>query len=368
MQEHVISTSDGHRVVGCGPDGELVNVFLSHLVARAFSAATVRAYPYDLLNFLRFLTERGAGMRDVVATDLFDYLDRQQRSRAGTGKVMRLAPHRGAAPATMNRRIGAARGLFEFAVTTAAPPDNPVLAAGVPAVYAPKPLVVGVPALPFALELPPWGRRGRLRHRHHRLRHRTRCAGPVVPVRSRWRRLRTGADGACHGHGRRCSNPTAQMWITGAFGGVRAGGDRSGLPVVARSYPGRVARLVAGSALSTSAIPEILSGATGRGQSSRLQQTPSLGAVSTAIGTDSPLRQVPGTRRRPVTICSEIRSDARGRCHRPPHVRWCRTVPWVVRAVPALGTLRSTPRPGSRAGPATAAGGSRVSVVSATPG
>ena len=95
MQQRVISTSDGHRVEGCGPDGELVNGFLSHLVARAFSPATVRAYAYDLLNFLRFLAERGAGLRDVVATDLFDYLDWQQRSRVGAGKVVRLASHRG---------------------------------------------------------------------------------------------------------------------------------------------------------------------------------------------------------------------------------------------------------------------------------
>ena len=99
MQQRVISSSDGHRVEGCGPDGELVNGFLSHLVARAFSAATVRAYAYDLLNFLRFLAERGAGLRDVVATDLFDYLDwQQQRPRVGVGKVVRLASPRGAAP------------------------------------------------------------------------------------------------------------------------------------------------------------------------------------------------------------------------------------------------------------------------------
>ncbi len=129
MQQRVISSSDGHRVAGCGPDGELVNGFLSHLVARAFSPATVRAYAYDLLNFLRFLAERGAGLRDVVATDLFDYLDWQQRPRVGAGKVVRLTPHRGAAPATMNRRIAAARGLFEFAVTTGARMDNPVPAA-----------------------------------------------------------------------------------------------------------------------------------------------------------------------------------------------------------------------------------------------
>jgi site-specific recombinase XerD len=64
-------------VEGCGQDGELVNQFLSHLVSRAFSPATVRAYAYDLFNLLRFLTERCARLGDVVATDLFDYLDWQ---------------------------------------------------------------------------------------------------------------------------------------------------------------------------------------------------------------------------------------------------------------------------------------------------
>ena len=90
MQQRVISTSDGRRVEGCGADSELVNGFLSHLVARAFSPATVRAYAYDLLNFLRFLAERRRRLRDVVATDLFDYLDWQQRAAAGAGKVVRL--------------------------------------------------------------------------------------------------------------------------------------------------------------------------------------------------------------------------------------------------------------------------------------
>lgn len=130
MEQHVVSTGDGHRVEGCGQDGELVNQFLSHLVSRAFSPATVRAYAYDLLNFLRFLAERCARLGDVVATDLFDYLDwQQQRPRAGAEKVVRLTGHRGAAPATMNRRVAAVRGLFEFAVTVGARSDNPVPAA-----------------------------------------------------------------------------------------------------------------------------------------------------------------------------------------------------------------------------------------------
>ncbi len=52
----------GHRLRGEGSDLELVNRFLAHLGTRSFSAATVRAYAYDLLNFLRFLADhRAAG-------------------------------------------------------------------------------------------------------------------------------------------------------------------------------------------------------------------------------------------------------------------------------------------------------------------
>ena len=58
----------------------------------------------DLLNFMCFLPERCPRLGDVVATDLFDYLDwQQQRPRANAGKMVRLTTHRGAAPATMNR-------------------------------------------------------------------------------------------------------------------------------------------------------------------------------------------------------------------------------------------------------------------------
>ena len=129
MQQCVISTSDGHRIEGSGDDVDLVNRFLSHLGSRAFSPATVRAYAYDLLNFLRFLGERSARFQEVVATDLFDYLEWQQRPAPGAGTVVRLSARRGAAPATMNRRIAAVRGLFEFAVMSGVRGDNPVPAA-----------------------------------------------------------------------------------------------------------------------------------------------------------------------------------------------------------------------------------------------
>jgi integrase/recombinase XerC len=115
MKQSVILTGEGHRIEGDGADVDLVNQFLAHLGARAFSPATARAYAYDLLNFLRFLNERCARLQGVVATDVFDYLDWQQRATAGTGKVVRLTERRGVSPATMNRRIAAVRGLFEFA-------------------------------------------------------------------------------------------------------------------------------------------------------------------------------------------------------------------------------------------------------------
>ena len=96
MGQRVVLVSDGHRVEGCGPDGEFVNRFLAHLGSRAFSPATVRAYAYDLLNFLRFLAGRDARLADVVATDLFDYLAWQQRPAGTAGRaVVRLAPGAG---------------------------------------------------------------------------------------------------------------------------------------------------------------------------------------------------------------------------------------------------------------------------------
>ena len=120
----------GWRLEGSWPDVQLANRFLAHLTTRAFSPATVRAYAYDLVNFARFCVERGVMIADAVATDFFDYLDWQGRPGPGAGgKVVRLAARRGPAPATMNRRIAAVRGLLEFAVTSGVRAENPVPAA-----------------------------------------------------------------------------------------------------------------------------------------------------------------------------------------------------------------------------------------------
>ena len=126
----VVQDVQGHRLGGSGPDVALANRFLAHLGTRGFSPATVRAYAYDLLNFVRFLDERRLGLTDLVPTDLFDYLQWQTRpAKASGAKVVRLHEHRRAAPATMNRRIAAVRGLLQYAVLAGARPDNPVPAA-----------------------------------------------------------------------------------------------------------------------------------------------------------------------------------------------------------------------------------------------
>jgi len=125
----VVRGDDGHRLDG-GPIDEIANRYLAHLASRKFSPASVRAYAYDLLNFSRFLAERGATLEDVVPTDLFDYLDWQQKPKPSAGKkVVALSARRGAAPATMNRRIAAVRGLFEYAVIADVRTNNPVPAA-----------------------------------------------------------------------------------------------------------------------------------------------------------------------------------------------------------------------------------------------
>jgi integrase/recombinase XerC len=117
----------GWRLEGAWQDIGVANRFLAHLVGRAFSPATVRAYAYDLVNFGRFCHEHGVTIAGAVPTDFFDYLNWQARLTAAPGgKVVRLDRRRRVAPATMNRRIAAVRGLFAFAVVSGVRADSPV--------------------------------------------------------------------------------------------------------------------------------------------------------------------------------------------------------------------------------------------------
>lgn len=128
MSVGVVATGQGHRLGGVGATVDAANRFLEHLGVRGFSPATVRAYAFDLANLAAFLEERSLALLDVVPTDLFDYLDWQARRQSTGARVVAMGRAR-PAPSTMNRRVSAARGLFEHLVTTGTRADNPVPAA-----------------------------------------------------------------------------------------------------------------------------------------------------------------------------------------------------------------------------------------------
>jgi len=116
-----------HRLVGDGSLVEFANRWLDHLEARQFSLGTVRGYAFDVVCLARFFDEVGIEWREVTPMDFFDWLEWQSRPATPTGEtVVRLAVKRGAAPATMNRRVAAARGLFEHAVVCGVLDQNPV--------------------------------------------------------------------------------------------------------------------------------------------------------------------------------------------------------------------------------------------------
>ena len=120
-----------HRLVGDGTVIEPANCYLAHLGARGFSPSTVRVYAFDLSNFARFLADQQLCIEEVRPSDLFDYIDWQARATAGrrNGRVVSIASGRRVAPATMNRRIAAVRGFFEYCVSAELRSDNPVPAA-----------------------------------------------------------------------------------------------------------------------------------------------------------------------------------------------------------------------------------------------
>jgi site-specific recombinase XerD len=116
-----------HRLIGDGPITDLANRWLDSLQARNFSPATIRAYAFDLLNFSRFLRECGISFDDFAPSDVFDWLDWQVGSKVPKGqRVVSLTANRGAAPATMNRRVAVVRGMFEHAVICGLRDTNPV--------------------------------------------------------------------------------------------------------------------------------------------------------------------------------------------------------------------------------------------------
>jgi integrase/recombinase XerC len=123
----VVKRIDGsHRLEGAWAGVGSANAFLSHLQARRFSPATVRAYAFDVVCLARFLEERGIDLSELVPTDVFDWIDWRASPRRPGGTLVSISAGPGAAPACVNRRVAAARAFFESLVIISARADNPV--------------------------------------------------------------------------------------------------------------------------------------------------------------------------------------------------------------------------------------------------
>lgn len=101
------------------PRFTLVNEFLGYLADRRYSPRTVRAYAFDLLAFCRWLLAEDLQLTDVTAESLLRYLAHCRTAtfpgRPG-GNVYSIRDGRstGYAAATVNRRMAAISGMFEF--------------------------------------------------------------------------------------------------------------------------------------------------------------------------------------------------------------------------------------------------------------
>ena len=117
----VVERDDGTGwsvVEDTGKSVEVVDGYLRHITAQAFSPHTVRAYAYDLLTFWRWLYQMGLDVWSVGASDLLQYIqwekERTNPQRPG-GNVLRIEDGRvhGMSVLTINRRLAAIHGLYE---------------------------------------------------------------------------------------------------------------------------------------------------------------------------------------------------------------------------------------------------------------
>ncbi|WP_234904137.1 hypothetical protein [Mycolicibacterium frederiksbergense] len=70
MTVRVRTSSEGYAIDGPWEGCAAANAFLVHLVGRGFSAATVRAYAFDVLNLARFLLDRDLAVAAVGNVNL----------------------------------------------------------------------------------------------------------------------------------------------------------------------------------------------------------------------------------------------------------------------------------------------------------
>lgn len=124
MTVRVRTSSDGYAIDGQWEGCAAANAFLKHLAGRGFSAATVRAYAFDVLNLARFLLDHDLRLA-VTPVTVFEWIDWQDVRREPRPSTARRKG-RGTAASTINRQVAAVRALFEYLVMTGMRTDNPV--------------------------------------------------------------------------------------------------------------------------------------------------------------------------------------------------------------------------------------------------
>jgi site-specific recombinase XerD len=132
LELRVEERDGGWALVGDGAElFGLVNEYLGYLADRHYSPRTVRSYAFDLLAFCRWLLLESVALCEVTTEVLLRFLAfcRQARlpGQAG-GNVYSIRDGRstGYSAATINRRLVAIAGLFEYRVMRDPDAVNPV--------------------------------------------------------------------------------------------------------------------------------------------------------------------------------------------------------------------------------------------------
>ena len=122
----------GWALVGDGAERfGLVNEYLGYLADRRYSPRTVRSYAFDLLGFCRWLAAEGVALEDVRTEVLLRFLAfcrqaKLQGQPGGNVYSIRDVRSTGYAAATINRRLVAIAGLFEYRAMRDPEAVNPV--------------------------------------------------------------------------------------------------------------------------------------------------------------------------------------------------------------------------------------------------
>ena len=123
---------EGWNLSGPGADRfESVSSYLGYLIGRAYSPRTIEAYAFDLLSFCRWLIGEELSLQEVTTEGLLRYLNfcrsAPVRGRQG-GNVysIRDGQSSGFAASTINRRLGAISGFYNWCQMLDPKAPNPV--------------------------------------------------------------------------------------------------------------------------------------------------------------------------------------------------------------------------------------------------